>query len=83
MAFFAEGRPITGTMTPDGKPLTFRWRMQEHTVNHYSMHWRVHTNWWTDNEIARDYCQVTTDTGWLIGLYRDVFTVKWFVERTF
>ena len=45
--------------------------------------WRVHTRWWTDEEIWRDYWEVTTDTGLLSTLYYDRLSEAWYLERVY
>ena len=66
-----------------GRPVRFRWRAIAHEVEEVSIHWRVHTNWWTDREAYRDYWEVATDTGYLCVLYRDLKDDIWYMERMF
>jgi hypothetical protein len=43
----------------------------------------VHTLWWTEDEVYRDYWEVTTDSGLLCVLYRDLFSDAWHLERIY
>ena len=52
-------------------------------MTHISAHWRVHTLWWTDAVVWRDYWQVTTDSGLLCVLYHDLIGDTWHLERIF
>ena len=76
---------------PDGKqldvqalgesPISFRWNRRRHRVQDVSARWRIHTGWWTERDVWRDYWEVTTDTGLLCILFRDELNEGWFLER--
>jgi hypothetical protein len=61
-----------GKQTPDGRPTQFRYRHQLQRITHHVHHWRVHTAWWTDTEVLHDSWVVTTETGLLATLYKDL-----------
>jgi urease alpha subunit len=65
----------------DESPLGFRWNRRRHRVLDVSARWRIHTDWWTESEVWRDYWEVTTDTGLLCILFRDLLNESWFLER--
>jgi len=80
--FFAKGALISGRARRD-QPAMFRWQDREHRVEHVSLHWRVHTNWWKEHEDWRDYWEVATDTGLLVILYHDLIDNVWRLERVY
>ena len=63
-------------------PIEFRWRHALHRVHQVSDHWRIHLDWWED-EVWRDYWEVTTDSGLWCVLYRDLLTDEWYLERIY
>jgi len=83
MPFWADGQPIEGTRRADGTPVRFRCRMTEHVVTHVSVRWRVHTAWWTEHEIWRDYWEVVTSTRLLVVIYEDRIRGGWWLERVY
>jgi hypothetical protein len=55
-----------------------------HHVLEVCNRWRVHTRWWEPGEaIWREYVKVTTDTGLLCLLYRDLLDGSWFLARIY
>ena len=64
-------------------PEAFCWNGAYHRILHHGPHWRVHTDWWTEKEIWRDYWQVATDTGWLCVIYHDRHGDAWYLERVY
>lgn len=55
-----------------------------HHVLEVCNRWRVHTRWWEPGEtIWREYVKVTTDTGLLCLLYRDLLDGGWFLARIY
>lgn len=87
--FWPAGRPIKVTAL-DGRPQEFRWGLRSHRIQHIGDHWRVHIGWW-DGEVWRDYWQVTTHTGLLCVIYRDLNALAtkqraedaWHLERIY
>jgi hypothetical protein len=80
--FWSEGHPIEVQVKGDA-PRRFRWEYAEHAVRDLSVHWRVHTGWWAGREVWRDYWEVTTSTGLLCILYRDLLEGGWYLERIY
>lgn len=80
--FWPDGQAVLVT-AEDGRPALFHWRARVHRVQHLSAHWRIHTKWWTENEIWRDYWQVATDTGLLAVLYANLLSGEWLLERIY
>jgi len=77
-----DGEPIPMTLDDSGNPATFRWREQIHPVQHIANRWRVDGYWW-DSRVRREYFKLTTETGWLVILYRDLSTSAWFLQRLY
>lgn len=63
--------------------MRFRWCMTEHNVVQVSNRWRVHTGWWTEHEVWRDYWEVTTDTKLFVSIYEDLLAGGWRLERVY
>ncbi len=86
--FWPDGQPVDVQANGE-EPTTFRWRGRVHRVRQVSVHWRIHTNWWTETELWYDYWEVTTDSGLLCVLYRDLMPKAgisqdaWYLERIY
>lgn len=70
---------------PGGRtPAGFRWQEGEHRLLDICKRWRVHTRWWSPGEaVWREYIKVTTDTGLLCLLYRELPAGGWFLARVY
>jgi hypothetical protein len=44
--------------------------------------WRVDVDWWR-GRVWREYFKLTTHTGLLVILYRDVLTGRWYLQRLY
>jgi hypothetical protein len=80
--FWANGKPVQ-VQAGGEKPETFRWSWRRHNVRDVNARWRIHALWWTESEVWRDYWEVTTDTGLLCVLYRDLRSDGWYLERVY
>lgn len=78
--FWTDGQKIDITVAEE-QPRAFLWRGREHRILEPAAHWRIHTAWWRETEIWRDYWEAPTDTGLLCVLYQDLGTGEWFLER--
>lgn len=92
--FWPEGQRITGQAKLDAPlsedetgsaaaPILFHWQGHTHHIDKVSNRWRIHTNWWTQAEVWRDYWEVTTDTALLCVLYHDLISNAWYLERIY
>lgn len=81
-------------LSPAGEPLAvwgggeipagFIWQGGTHRIETVLTRWRVHTLWWEPNSaIWREYLKVTTDTGLMCQLYRDLPAGDWFLVRIY
>jgi hypothetical protein len=62
----------------------FTWQGTAHRIQKVCNRWRVHTRWWEPEEaLWREYLKVTTDTGLLCLLYRDLLRGGWFLARVY
>ncbi|MBN1402674.1 MAG: hypothetical protein JXA74_17670 [Anaerolineae bacterium] len=86
MPFWGDGLEIEvqdryGDHPMEPRPVSFRWNHRQLRVAHISTSWRVHTEWWTEHEIWRDYWEVATADGVLAWLFYDRKASKWYLER--
>ena len=78
--FWPDGKAVQVALAGE-EPVAFRWNRRQHRIQGVSARWRIHTLWWTDAVVWRDYWEVTTDTGLLCTLFRNLLTDGWFLER--
>ena len=78
-----RGEPITlRVREDDGQPAEFAWiDGQVHRVTAICRQWRIHTAWWRESEIRRQYWELTTDTGFACVIFHDLDRQAWFMER--
>lgn len=82
--FWPAGQPITTWGEWEEAPAGFTWQGWMHAIEEFHNRWRIHTRWWDVEEaIWREYVKVTTDTGLLCLLYRDLRTGGWFLVRVY
>lgn len=70
-------------IAPEGPPVRFRWRGQEHRVDRVRGPERIETAWWRGPTLRRDYYIVETDTGGRFWLFRGLRRQSWFLHGTF
>jgi protein ImuB len=70
-------------LLPDGPPLRFRWKGEEHRIAHLWGPERIETGWWRGPMVARDYYRVETTTGRRFWLFRCRRNGRWFLHGTF
>ena len=63
-------------------PQAFTWQGQTHRVQQLSKRWRIDQGWW-EQRIWREYFKVTTQTGLLVIIYRDLLTGEWYLQRLY
>jgi len=78
-----EGEPVE--IQGDGEaPAGFTWRGTFHPIDVTCNCWRIHTRWWEPGKaVCREYLKVTTKTGLLCLLYRDLIGEGWFLARIY
>jgi hypothetical protein len=79
---WTHGEPIM--VDSDGLlvPQAFVWREQSHPVQAVAKRWRVDIEWW-QQRVWREYFKVTTQTGLLVIIYRDLLTGSWYLQRLY
>jgi len=80
--FWSPGQGVE-VQAKEEKPSSFRWGRRSHRVYEVSSHWRIHADWWSEEEVWRDYWEVTTDTSLLCVLYHDLLNGQWYLERIY
>lgn len=71
------------TSSNSGPPATIRWNGCTHAI---AKNWgpeRVHTGWWRDENIIRDYYRIETNDGLRLWVYRNVRNGEWFLHGVF
>ncbi|UCC89485.1 MAG: hypothetical protein JSV81_09280 [Anaerolineales bacterium] len=79
---WAEGEPIDVVSDATQTPCTLIWQGQSHQVHGIAKRWRVDMDWWR-GRIWREYFKLTTHTGLLVIVYRDVLTGRWYLQRLY
>ncbi|MCB0209356.1 MAG: hypothetical protein KDJ52_08505 [Anaerolineae bacterium] len=51
-------------------------------MQYVAKRWRVDQDWWR-GRIWREYFKLTTKTGLLVIIYRDLLTGEWFLQRLY
>ena len=78
-----EGEAID-TWGGEDTPAGFFWQGGNHGIENVCNRWRVHTRWWKpEGVVGREYVKVTTGTGLLCLLYRDLIAGGWFLARVY
>ncbi len=77
-----EGEPIQVRTDRGELPRRITWRGQAHEVEHITREWRVHLDWWRE-ATWRSYYKLTTTSGLLVIIYRDLPGDDWFLQRLF
>jgi hypothetical protein len=79
---WSKGEPITVTSDALQTPCVFTWQGRTHNVQAVAKRWRVDVDWWR-GRIWREYFKLTTDTGLLVVIYRDILTGSWYLQRLY
>jgi hypothetical protein len=77
-----EGEPIAVVGDGMQTPRTFTWGGRRHRVQAIAKRWRVDVDWWR-GRVWREYFKLTTHTGLLVVIYRDVPTSRWYLQRLY
>ena len=71
------------SVMPEGPPLRFSFRGQEHCTARAWGPERIETGWWRGRSIARDYYRIETTAGRRFWLFRRLNDGRWFLHGTF
>jgi len=77
-----HGEVISMTLDDAGLPGAFHWHGQTHKVQQIANRWRIDEGWW-EGRVWREYFKLTTASGWLVILYRDMTTGAWYLQRLY
>ena len=77
-----KGKPITVVFDGMYTPQRFTWQGRTHQVNQVTKRWRVDQGWW-QKRIWREYFKLSTHTGLLVVIYRDLLTGHWYLQRLY
>jgi hypothetical protein len=80
--FWPGGTPITVEVDPTGRPVRILWNGRHHAVDRVAGGWLVDDRWWIAR-VWRLYYLVTTHTGLLMVVFRNVLTNTWSLERLY
>ena len=77
-----QGESIAVASDAAQTPLTFTWQGRAHQVQGIAKRWRVAVDWWR-GRVWREYFKLTTHTGLLVVIYRDLLTGRWHLQRLY
>lgn len=77
-----KGEAITVKSDALATPLVFTWQGQAHPIQAIAKRWRVDQGWWR-KRVWREYFKVTTQTGLLVIIFREVQTGAWYLQRLY
>ena len=79
-----EGEPVGVQCNGEDLPVAFTWRGRGHRLAQIVQRWRVDADWWSvEGRVHRDYWAVTTTSGLLCVLYRDLDKESWFLAKVY
>ena len=79
-----DGEPIEVDTDEGGRPVRFDWQGQSYRLHQVQQHWQVDNDWWSEEgRVWRDYLAVTTTTGLLCVIYRDLLAGDWFLAKLY
>jgi len=79
---WVSGVPISAAVNAEGELTAFRWRDRDHVVEVVVTRWRVDMRWWT-LRVWRDYFELTTHSGLMVVVYRDLMSDDWYLQRLY
>jgi hypothetical protein len=77
-----QGDPIIVQSDAVLTPQLFTWQGRTHPVQQVAKRWRVDLDWW-QTRVWREYFKLTTQTGLLVIIYRDLLTGDWYLQRLY
>lgn len=77
-------RPVDVMTTgANGPPTNIRWHGRTHPIVRTWGPERIHTGWWRDSNIVRDYYRIETDQGLQLWVFRNLRSGEWFLHGLF
>lgn len=77
-----RGTPIVVVFDQTYTPQRFIWQGHRHRVQRITKRWRVDQDWWR-RRIWREYFKLSTATGLLVVIYRDLLSDRWYLQRLY
>ncbi len=77
-----RGMPISVQSDALLTPLVFDWQGQHHQIQTVAKRWRIDQQWW-QQRIWREYFKVTTHSGLMVVIYRDLLSGQWYLQRLY
>jgi hypothetical protein len=79
---WVDGDPVLVETDELGLPLRLTWNSKRHPVSGIANRWRVDEGWWFQR-VWREYFKLTTSSGMLLTIFRDMETDEWYVQRLY
>lgn len=76
------GERIEVELTETDVLIGFTWRGEHHAVQIVAKRWRVDAGWWR-LRIWREHYKLTTHSGLLVIVYRDLASGAWYLQRLY
>ena len=84
LRLFRSPHPLSAmSLMPEGPPLRFAFRGQEHRIARAWGPERIETGWWRGRPIGRDYYRLETTSGRRFWLFHRLDDGRWFLHGTF
>ena len=77
-----EGESIAVEADSLHTPRAFTWQGRTHPVQTIAKRWRVDVDWWRVR-VWREYFKLTTGTGLLVVVYRNLLSGGWYLQRLY
>ena len=77
-----DGVTIEVLAGDDGQPAAFKWQGRLHPVATINQQWRIEEDWWRE-PVERDYYKLTTQTGLLVVIFRNLSNGAWYLQRLY
>jgi protein ImuB len=71
------------SVIPNGPPVHFYWRDQDHRIARYWGPERIEAGWWRERNTQRDYYRVETECGQQFWVFQCLSTREWFLQGAF
>lgn len=78
-----DGHAIGMECDEHGRPQRFHWGGQSYQVERICNRWRLHEGWWEGEEGWREYIKLTTKSGLLCVVVRDLTHETWALVRLY
>jgi hypothetical protein len=77
-----EGKLITVTINEANLPEQLAWQGRTHEVAVIANQWIIDDAWWQER-VWRHYFKLSTTSGFLLIIYRDLVRQTWYLQRLY